>query len=271
MNHPIGIWLALVLVVAACGSDRAESEANTTVSTTDVRTSIPTATPTAATPTASTSSASPTGPEESWESYEWEMFHHAYESVGYSCDEPPAKGCDGDSDMSVTQVWVGFDDVQREIDFVDFFLTLQPGADSTDPTMDALGDADNPEFEDSGHGVRIVQLERPPLGSPAIEGGMAWLELTVSSVSAGQFAVRGPRVQGHPGRYFAPTSIDPVTIEPDAASTHLIEKLVLESSTADMMRWIIVLKHPGTYLSYVGYAGFGTGTHNWLWMQIRRG
>jgi hypothetical protein len=248
----------VVLLLAACSGSSGEAADTTVPPTTTV---APTTTTVAPTKTAAaTTTTTTTILPDPWRYVEGDH-KYAYQSLGYSCEPDPATGCDGDNDMSLVQIWLHKDDKDeggesRAADCLDIIMKPQPGSYDF---MDLLGNVDDPIFTGSGWGVRVVQLDSPPAGLGM--GGNAWLELTVSSVSAASFAALPPQVPVTEGfhRYPAPTEGDPVSIEAIADTTNFVEELVLVETTDDMMQWIIVLNDDETFHHYAGYWGGSAG------------
>jgi hypothetical protein len=156
-------------------------------------------------------------------------------------------------------MWIGADDVRGETyDFIDFFMTVESGSYSVNGIP--FGPPDDAAFVGSGHGVRIAALDSPLDGFDV--AGEAWLELTVSSISASEFAARpaNPQPSSSSGRWAkigAPTSMNPATVDAASGDATLIEEVVLVASSDDMMQWIIGFRQPGTYFHSGGYWGYG--------------
>ncbi|MEA2022724.1 MAG: hypothetical protein U9N79_00385 [Actinomycetota bacterium] len=199
-----------------------------------------------------------------------EVLHEGpYESVGYSCGDDPTTGCDGDLRLSVTSLWIGTDNPNGpKVDFIDFHMNVQTSPEGFERS-DLIGDVDDPVHAELGTGIRVVQLDSPPAGLDI--AGEAWMEVTISSVSAGEFATRPAArpVVTTPMTYRAPTHLDPIIVAAVDATTHLIEETVLVATTDDMMQWIVVFNQPGTYLVSGGY-WIGSGAPHTLNLSFYR-
>ena len=266
---PLVVWV--VLFVSACGSNNGASDEAPASSTTTASVT-PTATTAAVASTTSTAVATTTSLPDRWR-YANDDHGYAYQSLGYSCEADASTGCEGDKDMSLVQIWLHKDGKDRggesnSADCLEIMMKPQPG--SSYDFMDMLGSIDDQIFVDTGWGIRIVQLDSPPTGLEI--GGRAWLELTVSSLSATEFTAllpRTPRLNFI--KYFAPTNGDPVLIEAVPDTTNFIEELVLVETTNDMMQWIIVLNEDETFRHTAGYwGGSGGGWTNGLFVKIGR-
>jgi hypothetical protein len=169
--------------------------------------------------------------------------------VGYSCGPDPTKGCEGDADMALDEVWLHKELDSATADCLDILIADQGNS--------ARSHADDQNLEGTGWGLRIVQLDAPPNGISI--GGNAWLELTVSSVSAADYAERATalpeRSKDMPTKFLGPTDIDPASITAPPEATNVVEEMVLISTTDDMMQWIIALTDDQVYHHYATYWG----------------
>ena len=248
----------LVLGVAACAGDDSDTGGEPTETTTVSAAPTTMTTATTSTTIAATTTTRP---------YEWtwtaESHAYEYQSVGYSCGADPITGCDGDALMYLDEFTVHKEPDSTTADCLDFVFKPQQDSQRVQESGPG-GDIDWPVYADTGWGVRLTQLDSPPTGIDI--GGEAWLEFTVSSVSAADFAAREPEAPSRStwgGGGFdatAPTQAEPVVVEALPDSTNIVERMVLVATTDDMMQWIIALTDDQTYRHHAGYAELGGGS-----------
>ena len=247
MRRTIMLGVLLVLIAAACTQDGAisqEPESSTTVS------AAPTTTTTAA-PTTTVAPTTTTVP------YVWpwanEAHAYSYQSVGYSCGPDPTTGCEGQTNVELDEIVLHKEEGSTTADCLDLVMKAYDNSKWDDGGYP--NNPDDPESVVTGWGVRLVQLDAPPAGLDI--GGEAWIELTVSSVSAADFAARPitspDRSKEVMTKFLGPTSTDPVSITAPSQATNLVEELVQVSTTDDMMQWIIALTDDQVYHHYANY------------------
>jgi hypothetical protein len=142
------------------------------------------------------------------------------ETAAYTCGVDPTAGCGGPEHNLVDARFLGPELHPPGVGCIEFTTDSSP---RTEP------DDWNP------WGVRVTQLDaRPelPAGEEPITG-KAWLEITVSSVSALSQA-----------EAIAPASWRVAATEPSGPIT----EMVLIDTTEDMMRWVVGLDEAGRYI-----------------------
>jgi hypothetical protein len=272
LRRLVPLVVLVVLIVSACGSDDGASNEAPASSTTTASVASTVATTVAVSTTSTAVETTTTTLPDPWR-YAGDDHGYAYQSLGYSCEADPTTGRGGDNDMSLVQIWLHKDakdqgGASNSADCLDIMMKPQPGFYDF---MDMLGDVNDQTFVDTGRGIRIVQLDSPHTGFDI--GGKAWLELTVSSLSATEFAALPPQAPGTGGfvKYSAPTNGDPVSIEAEPDTTNFVGELLLVETTNDMMQWIVVLNEDETYRRNAGYwGGSGGGWTNGLAIKIGR-
>jgi len=249
----------LVLATAACTQDAATDEQPETPTTVSA---APTTTTTAAKTTTTTMAAATTAVATTTTvPYVWpwanEAHAYAYQSVGYSCGPDPTTGCEGDADMTLDEIWLHKETDSTTADCLDLRMKAHPNNVLHKSGYSGLAD-DEEELAGTGWGVRLVQLDASPAGFDI--GGEAWLELTVSSASAGDFAARPTtspdRTKEDMTKFLEPTGTDPISITAPPEATNVVEELVLINTTDDMMQWIIALTDDQVYHHLASY-GWG--------------
>lgn len=269
MRRLVPLVFVMVLVVSACSSYGGASEetpaSTTTGSTATVTTTVARTTSTTEGAPTTTMEVTTTTVGFSLNSFptalglrEWNIGIN--ESAGYSCAGAgkPDVTCDALYPVQYTHVWVGYDDLDLPIDFIDFFGRFdKPPSSLTQHDAPPWwgGSVDDPTVVETGHGVRVKQLNRRPPGLDI--GGQAWIRLTISSLSATDRAESNGAL--------APTEIgyqieansegDPLNRTGRWGPTHFIESIVLVATNETMSQWIISFNQPGAYSYSAVYWG----------------
>ena len=155
----------VALIVSGCSSSDGASDETPASSTTTASVTSPVPTVVASTTTTPVETTTTALPDR-WR-YAGDDHGYSYQSLGYSCEADPVTGCEGDHDMSLVEIWLHKDDKDNggessSADCLDIMMKPQRG--SSYDFMDMLGSLDDPNFVDSGWGLRIIQLDSPPSG-----------------------------------------------------------------------------------------------------------
>lgn len=265
-RHPRSTLVAaagLALMVAACtisGSDPADTTALSAPIVEQTTTTAASATPT----TAPTTTVAPTTTMSAWDALpphvkaaDWVMA--TYESIGYSCEGAgnPDMECDAPHRVEYTRPLIGS---EHGADFFDFLGSYDPEAepfpaDSPYSDWSLTGSVADYPLAGFGHGIRMQQLDRAPPGLDI--GGEAWIRLTISSLSASDYAeATGELVPTDLGyRIETGSDGDPIYMRSPAVfpRTQWIESVVLVATNDTMSQWVIAFNQPGTYTSTASY------------------
>lgn len=145
-------------------------------------------------------------------------------------------------------------------DFFDFLGSYDPEAkpfpaDSPYSDWSLTGSVADYPLAGFGHGIRMQQLDRAPPGLDI--GGEAWIRLTISSLSASDYAeATGKLVPTDLGyRIETGSDGDPIYMRNPAVfpRTQWIESIVLIATNDTMSQWVITFNQPGTYTSTASY------------------